>query len=82
MIRKKQFTILIFGVLSTILFFFKEAEYIYYLAIFYFIYYLIEFIRFKSFNIVYLAHVFISTYFLFGLLVFNIVEYRAFFCII
>jgi hypothetical protein len=79
MITKKQFFIFIIGIFATILFLFKESEFLYYLSIMYFIYYVIEFIRFKSLNIIYLAHVFISTYFLFGLLVFNIYEYRVFF---
>ncbi|WP_035589111.1 O-antigen polymerase [Hippea jasoniae] len=79
MITKKQIIILLFGVFATILFLFNEAKLLFYLSIVYFVYYIVEFIRFKSFNIVYLAHVFISIYFILGLLVFNIYYYRVFF---
>ena len=71
--------LLIYGLIAIIFFILSESSGIFYLSLIYYIHYIFNFIKFRSFNIVYLAHVFISIYFIFGLLIFNIYEYREFF---
>ena len=74
-----QINIIVFAIIAFIFAFLEEHTLIYYLSLVYFMQYFIKFIKFKSFDIIYLAHVFISIYFIFGLMVFNIEEYRLFF---
>ena len=79
MVSKNQSLILGICCFATVLFFLGQPLYLFYLSIIYYIFYLIEFIRFKNLNVIYLAHVFISTYFIVGLVVFNVYEFRALF---